>query len=146
MAESLSLTIAVMKWASRRSSLKRNPPAYTSCRVINKLHFVWIQPYRMAMAVTTAVIPTPFDPHVPIFIDLTGEDCPNHRSDISSFHLGEILHPSAREGNEPHSCTRGHWFSGSAQEFVGNGILRGFPDLVNRDVFSVGRRDALGFQ
>ena len=65
MAESLSLTIAVTKWASRRSSLKRNPPVYASCRVTNKLHFVWIQPYRMAMADTTAVIPTPFDPTRP---------------------------------------------------------------------------------
>src|SRR4051794_5270658 len=65
----------------------------------------------MDMADPIAVIPPPFDPHVPIVINLDGEDCPNHRSDVNSFLLRQILHPSAREGNESNTCARDHWLS-----------------------------------
>jgi len=65
----------------------------------------------MAMTDPTAVIPPPFDPYVSIFIDLDGEDSSNHRSDVSSFLLGHILQPSAREGYESHTCTDGYRFS-----------------------------------
>ena len=35
---------------------------------------------------------------------------------------------------------------GSPQEFVRSGILRGFPDFLKSDVFSVGHSHALRFQ
>jgi hypothetical protein len=37
-------------------------------------------------------------------------------------------------------------FFGSPQEFVRSGILRGFPDFLKSDVFSVGHSHALRFQ
>ncbi len=50
------------------------------------------------MADPTTVTPPLFDPHVSIFIDVDSEDGSNHRSDVNSFLLRQILHPIASEG------------------------------------------------
>jgi hypothetical protein len=38
------------------------------------------------------------------------------------------------------------YFSGSPQEFITSGILRGFPVFLKSDVFGVGHGHAPGFQ
>ena len=70
-----------------------------SLRIIDNLHFVRIQSYGMAIADLTAVIPPSADPRPSEFIDLLdNEDSSNHRPDVDSFLVRQILHPCAGEG------------------------------------------------